>query len=1178
MLTCMYSVTYWIYLPTPNPPLTDMKLTHTVAGRPPSIFRCLTGWLLAFVGFAALAASAQAQTATITGRVLNQGTGDYLRYAQVQIVGSDKSAITEEGGIYTLTNVPAGEVKLSVTYTGLDPQELTVTVPAEGVVKQDISMLTSDYGDTIKLGEFKVASAREGNAKAIVEQRVALNIKTVIAADAFGDVSEGNVGEFLKLLPGVTVDYVDNDVRTSRIRGLPPKYSTTTMDGHPIANAASSSIATGRQLELEQVSMAALDVVEPTKTPTPDMMTPNLGGNVNAVSKSAFNQKGRSIKYQGSVNFNQWNGSFSKSKGWDNNPHSKALPGAKLEYIDTLFDGKLGVVASVSSSGSYAEQRVVIGTTAWDNVPDNNGTELPKTTAVNFQHGLKPTWRDSLLLNLDYKATDDLKLSLRTNYGYYRAEPYNRNWLVNASQAATATTSGINASDIDPTVAPTETSAQYLAQPIYKISGTGVYTIGTAASANSNDYARILGSKQIKSGGTFIVSPEASWKHDNIKVDVSGSYSQAKNAYTSGQNGFFSLVQADMRGVSWNYNRLAQDSIAINQLNTSTVLNSNVANTTPAQQAANAAAMKSSQGSIFDLGNYNSAGSVNTERRNSMDQMWTANIDSEIDYPDWKVPTTFKFGLADSYETRNIHNFQAKWTMSSTSAASSSSSVNLNDYRDAFGGGVGIVTDISGITGKTPAPDNWALYDLFKSYGNTDPFSIAKNGPFAAQASTNLKYILQNKYDLNENIGAAYAMATMKPTKKLTILAGLRFERTKSQGESAEDKGATATLLALGYSTTQIGLMSTTQKTGAGLSNATTRVVPNPTATTVGVANVAPNTDEYLNYVYYRYGSRKKSTKTYTNATPVVQARYEISKNLIARGAYYSSMMRPEFQNLVGGVTTTDNSDGSYAFSINNADVKAETANNYDISLEYYFEPVGVISATLFYKDIKDIQINIPSTNTASLPTDGSSVIYQKLIDAGVNPADIANGGSTVTTVINGPKTSIWGYELSYNQELSFLPGFLKGLGVTANYSHYEPKQKELWALVPNAGDGMAMDQGNLIGRYKIGKFKAQVSGTWTAVRLFSITGESIDANGNLSPALTATGANASNSNVRQYLAPRWIVSANVEYEIHRYATIYAGVNNLFNDNKFNYNEREAFIARDGAYGASINVGVKGSF
>jgi TonB-dependent receptor len=380
----------------------------------------------------------------------------------------------------------------------------------------------------------------------------------------------------------------------------------------------------------------------------------------------------------------------------------------------------------------------------------------------------------------------------------------------------------------------------------------------------------------------------------------------------------------------------------------------------------------------------------------------------------------------------------------------------------------------------------------------------------------------------------------------------------------------------LGYSATQIGLMTTTQKTGAGLSNATTRVIPNAVGSTVGVANTSANQGEYLDYIYYRYGTRVTNKKSYDNALPVVQGRYEISKNLIARGAYYYSLMRPEFQNLVGGVTATDNSDGSYAFSLNNQDVKAETANNYDVSIEYYFEPVGVVSASVFYKDIKNIQINLPTTNTANLSTD--STLYQKLSDAGISATDLANSGSTVTTIINGPKTTLWGFELAYSQELSFLPGILKGLGVTANYSHYVPKEKELWALVPNAGDGMAMDQGNLIGRYKIGKFKAQASATWTAKRLYSISGENIDSNGNLSPALNANGTNATNSNVRQYLAARWIISAEAEYEVHRYASIYIGVNNLFNDNKFNYNEREAFIARNGSYGASINVGVKGTF
>jgi TonB-dependent receptor len=1153
--------------------------TPTTGGQTPSVFRRLTRWLLAFVGFAALAASAHAQTATVTGRVLNQATGEYLKYAQIQIVGTDKNVIAEDGGVYTLLNVPAGEVKLSVAYTGLDTQVITVTVPASGSVTQDVNMVSAQYGETILLGEFKIASAREGNAKAIVEQKVAMNIKTVIAADAFGDVSEGNVGEFLKLLPGVSVDYVDNDVRTSRIRGLPAKYDTITMDGHPIANAASSSIVTGRQLELEQVSMAALDIIEPTKTPTPDMMTPNLGGNINAVSKSAFNQKGRSINYQGSVNFNQWNPSFGDSKGWNNKEHSKALTGGKLEWIDTFFGGKLGMVASVANSGTYAEQRVTIGTTAWDNNPNNNGTEIPRASVWNFQHGLKPTWRDSMLLNLDYKATDDLKLSLRTNYGYYRSEPYNRNWLVNATAStATATTGG---SDLDPSAPLTDTYARYVAQPVYKVNTTtGAYTLGTAANASAADYARILGSKQIKSGGTFITSPEVTWKHDNIKVDLTGSYSQAKNAYTSGQSGFFSLVQADMRGVSWDYSRLDQDNVAITQLNTNpttiSLAPSVVSGLTAAQVTQLAglnktANMQSTQGSVFDLGNYNSSGSVNSERRNSMDQVWTANGDVEIDFPDWNVPTTFKFGAADSLEKRNIHNFQAKWTMTLNNNATTPTSIDLQDYRDNFGGRVGEVTDINGVTTATPAPDNWALYKLFQSYGNTDPFSLSANGPFLAQASTNLKYILQNKYDIKENISAAYAMATIKPVKKLTVLAGLRFEHTESQGTAAEDKGATNTLLKLGYSATQIGLMNTTQKTGAGLSNATTRIIPNPVSTTIGVATAAPNTSQYLDYIYYRYGTRVTNKKTYGNALPVVQGRYEITKDFIARGAYYYSLMRPEFQNLVGGVTATDNSDGSYSYSVNNQDVKAETANNYDVSLEYYFEPVGVISASVFYKDIKNIQINLPTQNTLGL-SNTNPALYQKLSDAGISDIDLNNSASTVTTIINGPKTTLWGYELAYSQELSFLPGILKGLGVTANYSHYEPKEKELWALIPNAGDGMAMDQGNLIGRYRIGKFKAQASATWTARRLYSITGENIDANGNLTPVI------AGNSNVRQYLAARWIISANMEYQVYRYATVYIGVNNLFNDNKFNYNERESFIARNGSYGASINVGVKGTF
>jgi len=53
----------------------------------------------------------------------------------------------------------------------------------------------------------------DGAAIAINEQRFAANIINVVSADEFGFVAEGNVGDFLKLLPGVTIDYGGGDAR-----------------------------------------------------------------------------------------------------------------------------------------------------------------------------------------------------------------------------------------------------------------------------------------------------------------------------------------------------------------------------------------------------------------------------------------------------------------------------------------------------------------------------------------------------------------------------------------------------------------------------------------------------------------------------------------------------------------------------------------------------------------------------------------------------------------------------------------------------------------------------------------------------------------------------------------------------------------------------------------------------
>ncbi|MFT3783388.1 MAG: TonB-dependent receptor [Nibricoccus sp.] len=1119
-----------------------MNQTHTkrVGGLCSSIIRRCGGFVAMLLGVVALATTASAQTATITGRVLNQGTGGYLKYAQIQVVGTDKVTFSEDGGLYTLTGVPAGEVKLSVSYTGLDTQEITVTVPAQGSVTKDISLSSaSEYGDTIKLGEFKVASAREGNARAIVEQRLAPNIKTVIAADAFGDVSEGNVGEFLRLLPGVTVDYVDNDVRTTRIRGLPGKYALTTMDGHAIATAGSASINTGRQFELEQVSLTSLDTIETSKSPTPDMQTPGLAGNTNIISKSAFSQKGRSIKYSAGIGMSTKDLTVRRSDGWNDQDHYKMFPVVNAEWIDTLMDGRLGIVLSAGHSSSYNEQNAITGSYTFDRNPYNNSMEIPLVTQIQLQNGPKITDRESVLLNLEFKASDDLKLALRTSYGNYKAEFYNRNWTINASTTAQLTST--NTANVWSTATNNGMlDRSYLNTGIVALPQQGNYfyttTAGTTQANQTQTNAAVTGSNFRKSGGTFVISPAMSWKLNDFKIDAATSFSRATSMYRSGADGYFSYIQSQMNNVAWNWAKTGERSYHIQQTNYNGVSNT---------------------GSMLDISNYTSGGTAINEIRDGEDRVWTANADLTWDRSDWAIPTTFKAGASTQLKVLDINVWVRRWGMTLTNTGpSSATAINLGDYVDPYdpdtAGGVEL-RDINGRVGSMPSADKWKLYSLFKAYGNDDPYSMSANGPFKANVNQNLRAKLQNQFDIEEKIHAGYMMATFQPMKKLSIVAGLRFEKTETIGRSYDDKGLIASLASIGITTTAYNAMNSTQK-GA----------------ITGTGSSADN-DQALNYVYYRYGNRSKHTQDYTNTLPSVQAKYNFSKNLLVRAAYYKSLLRPDFQHAVGGVTVSDPSTpGYYSFTLKNSDLKPEMADNFDASVEYYMEPVGLVSVAVFYKDVKDIQVS--TSQTINSPSDLPEAI------ANLGIGDISYGNATISTYTNGPKTNIWGGEIAYKQELSFLPVFLKGFGVDANYTYIHPEDDRLWALVANPGDGLSKNAFNFILRYNRAKFSGQITTTWADKKINAISNVSLNADGTITPTGAATGNYGLNTNTYTWIRDRWQVNLNLNYKLHRRATLFLNVSNLFNEPQYRYTEQPEYINRHGNYGTQFTVGVKGQF
>src|SRR6185369_16222068 len=174
---------------------------------------------------------------------------------------------------------------------------------------------------------FVVETEREGQAKAISEQRNSMNVKQVMSADNFGDMSEQNIGEFLKYMPGISIDYVETDTRAASMGGMDPKYGYVTLDGNAQASGASGNAgATSRQFEFESVSMNNIESIEVNKTLTADMWADAPAGTVNLRTRSALDRKGARAGFTTGFIFNSLEYGFKATPRHDDGLNAKTRP------------------------------------------------------------------------------------------------------------------------------------------------------------------------------------------------------------------------------------------------------------------------------------------------------------------------------------------------------------------------------------------------------------------------------------------------------------------------------------------------------------------------------------------------------------------------------------------------------------------------------------------------------------------------------------------------------------------------------------------------------------------------------------------------------------------------------------------------------------------------------------
>lgn len=311
-----------------------------------------------------------AQTGQIEGRVENMTTGVYLRNARISVEGTKLETLTNAEGEYRIGGVAPGEVRLHVVYTGLEERSVTVTVRANEFARQDISLASSGRaaaeGPATKLDPFIVAVEREKSAQemALNEQRYAPNIKNVVASDEYADTGEGNIGNFLRNIPGIDIGYSGGLPRTISIRGFPPSGTLVTIDGGEVAS--STAAGDGRHVEFDSVKMNNIDRVEITKVPTPDLPANAQGGSVNVISKSGRDLKTPVFSYRvfGTLNSRGMTNTGLATRHVPVNGATSALrPAFDFSYVAPV-NNSLAITLGGSTSDAYTKGLYTLAT--WD--------------------------------------------------------------------------------------------------------------------------------------------------------------------------------------------------------------------------------------------------------------------------------------------------------------------------------------------------------------------------------------------------------------------------------------------------------------------------------------------------------------------------------------------------------------------------------------------------------------------------------------------------------------------------------------------------------------------------------------------------------------------------------------------------------------------------------------------
>ncbi len=168
--------------------------------------------------------------------------------------------------------------------------------------------------------------------------------------------------------------------------------------------------------------------------------------------------------------------------------------------------------------------------------------------------------------------------------------------------------------------------------------------------------------------------------------------------------------------------------------------------------------------------------------------------------------------------------------------------------------------------------------------------------------------------------------------------------------------------------------------------------------------------------------------RSYDDTLPSLNLKWDLSDELVMRFGAAKVMSRPGLGNLSPGVNISV-SGSSRTISGQNPLLEPFRAKTYDVGLEWYFAEEALLSIAYFYKDIDSFVQTTRQTGTFEQNPFG--------LPDSLRPANTSAQDSwEFTFPVNTPGGPLRGYEIAYQQPLSFLPGILSNTGIQLNHTH----------------------------------------------------------------------------------------------------------------------------------------------